>query len=119
MSANYEETYLLFDNQINNCVNNTESTKRFIEYYKNGTFITAYPTRENAYYIKNAESGGSYKCRVGSKKQDNYFKVKLLHDKKFNNGNNTFFYSTPNGFTNHQLLSVDKKNKINWANRNI
>ena len=97
----------------------TNNNKHTVTWSKRNKYFIAYPTTYGCSSIRNGSSGNFYDVNIGSKRQDYFFKVKLLHNKRFTqNENSTFFYHNPDEFTQHQQIPVSKKNRLKWENRN-
>jgi hypothetical protein len=67
-------------------------------------------------HIRNAETGQYYPYKVGSKHENNFFKVKLATG-ECGNVTNTLFYLSPQHCKNHLCMDIDDSVIDNWNNK--
>jgi hypothetical protein len=65
--------------------------------------------------IRNAETGQTYKYKVGSKDEALFFKIGLATGElKTNNGSNVLFYDSPEQYEKHLCYELNQKVKDLW-----
>jgi len=82
------------------------------------TRIDCYTSGDPGTNIRNAETGNSYKYKVGSKEEDLFFKVAIstgeLHTR---NGSNILFFDSPEHYENYFNEELDNEIKYNWTEK--
>lgn len=80
--------------------------------------IDLYVSGDIGSYIRNAETGQSYKYKVGTKDEDKLFKMKFSTGEiKTKSGNTVLFYDSPEQFENHLMEELSEDIKENWRNK--
>jgi hypothetical protein len=80
--------------------------------------VDCYTSGDIGSHIRNAETGEYTKYKVGSKDEDNYFKIKICTgDLKTRNGNTTLFYDSTEQFESHLLEELDQDVKESWLEK--
>lgn len=70
--------------------------------------------------IRNAASGIFYPDKVGSRGEDNYFKVAFISNKiNSQNGSKTLFYNGPNEYMAHMNCSLDAAIIDKWEEKQL
>ena len=70
--------------------------------------------------IRNAASGMFYPHKVGSRGEDNYFKVVCTSNKiNSQNGSKTLFYNGPNEYMTHMNCSLDPAIIDKWEEKQL
>ena len=81
------------------------------------TRIDCYTSGDSGTNIRNAETGNSYKYKVGSKEEDLFFKVTMATG-EITNYRRTFFFSTPMEYEKHLNQSLKDDIKKKWHEKN-
>ena len=82
------------------------------------TRIDCYISGDAGSYIRNAETGNYYKCKVGSKEEDLFFKATLATGEiKTKNGSNLLFYDSPEQYEAHIMDELDDDIKYKWVEK--
>ena len=71
--------------------------------------------------IRNAASGMFYPHKVGSRGEDNYFKVAFVSSAQINsqNGSKTLFYNGPNEYMAHMNCTLDAAIIDKWEEKQL
>ena len=82
--------------------------------------IDCYTSGDAGSPIRNAEIGNYYKCKVGSKEENLFFKVSLsTGELKTKNGSNILFYDSPEQYEKHLDQEVSQTIKQTWHEKKL